>query len=175
MAANRVSCVPALLSELPDPMPTPAEFPLALRILDPRFERDWPLPAYATAASAGLDLRAALDAPLTLEPGATALIPSGLAIHIGDPGVCALVLPRSGLGHKHGIVMGNGTGLIDADYQGPLMISVWNRSQAAFTITPGDRIAQLVLLPVLRAQLNVVDTFSESARGAGGFGHTGVR
>jgi len=156
-------------------MPTPAEFPLALRILDPRFERDWPLPAHATAASAGLDLRAALDAPLTLDAGATALIPSGLAIHIGDPGVCALVLPRSGLGHKHGIVMGNGTGLIDADYQGPLMISVWNRSGAAFTIEPGDRIAQLVLLPVLRARLNVVDTFSESARGAGGFGHTGVR
>jgi len=119
-------------------------------------------------------LRAALDAPLTLEPGASALIPSGLAIHIGDPGVCALVLPRSGLGHKHGIVMGNGTGLIDADYQGPLLISAWNRSQSAFTIAPGDRIAQLVLLPVLRAQLNIVEAFSESARGAGGFGHTGV-
>jgi len=149
--------------------------PLQIRILDPRFEREWPLPAYATAASAGLDLRAALDAPLTLEPGAAALIPSGLAIHIGDPALCAVILPRSGLGHKHGIVLGNGTGLIDADYQGPLMISTWNRSQTAFTIEPGDRIAQLVLLPVVRAQLQVVETFSESARGSGGFGHTGVR
>jgi len=155
-------------------MLTPAPFPLEVRILDPRHANEWPLPGYATAASAGLDLRAALDAPLTLQPGATALIPSGLAIHIGDPGVCALVLPRSGLGHKHGIVMGNGTGLIDADYQGPLMISVWNRSAVAFTIEPGDRIAQLALLPVLRAQLHVVEAFAESARGAGGFGHTGV-
>jgi len=155
-------------------MLTPVPFPFEVRILDPRYANGWLLPTYATAASAGLDLRAALDAPLTLQPGATALIPSGLAIHIGDPGVCALVLPRSGLGHKHGIVMGNGTGLIDADYQGPLMISVWNRSASAFTIEPGDRIAQLVLLPVLRAQLHVVEAFAESARGAGGFGHTGV-
>jgi len=149
--------------------------PLQVRILDPRFEREWPLPAYATAASAGLDLRAALDAPLTLSPGAAALIPSGLAIHIGDPGLCAIILPRSGLGHKHGIVLGNGTGLIDADYQGPLMVSVCNRSQTSFTIEPGDRIAQLVLLPLIRAQLQIVDSFAESARGSGGFGHTGVR
>jgi len=148
--------------------------PVQVRILDPRFESQWPLPDYATAASAGLDLRAALAAPLTLQPGETALVPSGLAIHLGDPGLCAVVLPRSGLGHKHGIVLGNGTGLIDADYQGPLMISVWNRSQSAFTIAPGDRIAQLVLLPVLRAQWQVVEAFSDSARGTGGFGHTGV-
>lgn len=148
---------------------------LQVKVLDPRFGADWPLPAYATEASAGLDLRAAIDAPLTLAPGDTALVPSGLAIHIADPALCAVVLPRSGLGHKHGIVLGNGTGLIDADYQGPLMISVWNRGREAFTIEPGDRIAQLVLLPVVRAQLQVVDTFEDSARGEGGFGHTGVR
>jgi len=154
---------------------TTTPHPLQVRILDPRFERDWPLPAYATSASAGLDLRAALDAPLTLEPGAAELIPSGLAIHIGDPGLCAVILPRSGLGHKHGIVLGNGTGLIDADYQGPLMLSVFNRSQHAFRIEPGDRIAQLVLLPIVQATLEVVETFTQSARGSGGFGHTGVR
>jgi len=154
---------------------TTTPHPLQVRILDPRFEREWPLPAYATTASAGLDLRAALDSPLDLSPGDTALIPSGLAIHIGDPGLCALILPRSGLGHKHGIVLGNGTGLIDADYQGPLMISVFNRSQTAFIIEPGDRIAQLLLLPVVRAKLQIVETFDESSRGAGGFGHTGVR
>ncbi|MCF7222806.1 dUTP diphosphatase [Marilutibacter chinensis] len=148
---------------------------LELKILDPRFGDAWPLPAYATEASAGLDLRAALDAPLTLAPGDAALLPSGLAIHIGDPGLCAVILPRSGLGHKHGIVLGNGTGLIDADYQGPLMISVWNRGRQAFTIEPGDRIAQLVMLPIVRASLQVVDEFEASARGAGGFGHTGVR
>ncbi|WP_256645798.1 dUTP diphosphatase [Thermomonas paludicola] len=148
---------------------------LQVKLLDPRFGAEWPLPAYATEHSAGLDLRAALEAPLDLEPGAAALVPSGLAIHIGDPGLCAVILPRSGLGHKHGIVLGNGTGLIDADYQGPLMISVWNRSSVAFTIAPGDRIAQLVLLPVVRVALQVVDTFEESARGQGGFGHTGVR
>lgn len=118
---------------------------LELKILDPRYRGEWPLPAYATAASAGLDLRAALDAPLALQPGDTALVPSGLAIHLADPALCAVVLPRSGLGHRHGIVLGNGTGLIDADYQGPLMISVWNRSHAAYTIEPGDRIAQLVV------------------------------
>jgi len=148
---------------------------LQVKVLDARFGAAWPLPDYATEHSAGLDLRAALDAPLELLPGATALVPSGLAIHIGDPGLCAVILPRSGLGHKHGIVLGNGTGLIDADYQGPLMISVWNRSDVAFTIVPGDRVAQLVLLPVVRAALQVVDTFEESARGQGGFGHTGVR
>ena len=148
---------------------------LEVKVLDPRFGDDWPMPAYATDASAGLDLRAALDAPLLLEPGDTALIPSGLAIHLADPALCAVVLPRSGLGHRHGIVLGNGTGLIDADYQGPLMISTWNRGREPFTISPGDRIAQLVVLPIVRATLQVVDTFEESARGAGGFGHTGVR
>jgi len=148
---------------------------LQLKVLDPRFGAEWPLPAYATEASAGMDLRAALDAPLILAPGDAALVPSGLALHIGDPGLCAVILPRSGLGHKHGIVLGNGTGLIDADYQGPLLISVWNRGREAFSIQPGDRIAQLVILPVVRATFEVVDTFEDSARGAGGFGHTGVR
>jgi dUTP pyrophosphatase len=148
---------------------------LEIRLLDPRFGHDWPLPAYATEASAGLDLRAALEAPLVLAPGDAALIPSGLAIHIADPALCAVILPRSGLGHRHGIVLGNGTGLIDADYQGPLLISSWNRGREPFTIAPGDRIAQLVLLPIVRARLQVVDTFEHSARGAGGFGHTGVR
>ena len=148
---------------------------LEVKVLDPRFGDEWPMPAYATDASAGLDLRAALEAPLLLEPGDTALIPSGLAIHLADPALCAVVLPRSGLGHRHGIVLGNGTGLIDADYQGPLMISTWNRGREPFTISPGDRIAQLVVLPIVRATLQVVDTFEESARGAGGFGHTGVR
>ncbi len=146
-----------------------------VKLLDPRFGDEWPLPAYATPASAGMDLRAALDAPLTLQPGETALVPSGLAIHLADPHLCAVVLPRSGLGHRHGIVLGNGTGLIDADYQGPLLISVWNRGHEAFTMQPGDRIAQLVVLPIVRAQLQVVDTFADSTRGAGGFGHTGVR
>jgi dUTP pyrophosphatase len=148
---------------------------LQVKLLDPRFGDAWPLPAYATEASAGLDLRAALDAPLTLAPGDAALVPSGLSIHIADPGLCAVILPRSGLGHRHGIVLGNGTGLIDADYQGPLLISTWNRGRDAFTIEPGDRIAQLVILPIVRATFEVVDTFTDSARGAGGFGHTGVR
>ena len=148
---------------------------LELKVLDPRYGVEWPLPAYATAASAGLDLRAALDAALVLQPGDTALVPSGLAIHLGDPGLCAVILPRSGLGHKHGIVLGNGTGLIDADYQGPLLISVWNRGREVFTMQPGDRIAQLLVLPIVRATLQVVEEFETSARGAGGFGHTGVR
>ena len=148
---------------------------LQVKVLDPRIGGEWPLPDYATAHSAGLDLRAALDAPLALAPGQAVLVPSGLAIHIGDPGLCAMILPRSGLGHKHGIVLGNGTGLIDADYQGPLLISIWNRGREAFTITPGDRIAQLVVLPIARVSLQVVDTFTDSARGSGGFGHTGVR
>lgn len=148
---------------------------LQLKVLDVRFGGEWPLPAYATEASAGLDLRAALDAPLMLAPGDTALVPSGISIHIADPALCAVILPRSGLGHKHGIVLGNGTGLIDADYQGPLMISVWNRGREAFTMQPGDRIAQLVLLPVVRATLQVVEEFEASTRGAGGFGHTGVQ
>ena len=148
---------------------------LEVKLLDPRFGDAWPMPAYATAASAGLDLRAALDAPLVLQPGDAALVPSGLAIHLADPTLCALVLPRSGLGHRHGIVLGNGTGLIDADYQGPLLISLWNRGHEAFTIEPGDRVAQLVVVPIVRAALQVVDTFEESERGGGGFGHTGVR
>lgn len=148
---------------------------LEIKVLDPRIGGQWPLPAYATAASAGLDLRAALEEALTLQPGDTALVPSGLAIHLGDPGLCAVILPRSGLGHKHGIVLGNGTGLIDADYQGPLQISVWNRGREPFTMQPGDRIAQLVVLPIVRATLQLVDEFETSARGSGGFGHTGVR
>ena len=148
--------------------------PLQIKLLAPRFGDSWPLPAYATEASAGMDLRAALEAELVLAPGDAALVPSGVAIHIGDPGLCAVILPRSGLGHRHGIVLGNGTGLIDADYQGPLLISVWNRGREAFTIQPGDRIAQLVVMPIARVELEVVDTFAGSARGAGGFGHTGI-
>ncbi|MBB4129669.1 deoxyuridine 5'-triphosphate nucleotidohydrolase [Xanthomonas nasturtii] len=155
-------------------MSTPTQS-LQVKLLDPRFGDLWPLPAYATESSAGMDLRAALEAPMTLEPGDAALIPSGIAIHLADPQLCAVILPRSGLGHRHGIVLGNGTGLIDADYQGPLLISTWNRGRAAFTIEPGDRIAQLVILPIVRVGLQVVDTFVDSARGAGGFGHTGVR
>jgi dUTP pyrophosphatase len=148
---------------------------LQIKLLDPRFGGEWPLPEYATASSAALDLRAAIDAPLTIEPGQAELVPSGIAIHLADPGLCALVLPRSGLGHKHGLVLGNGTGLIDADYQGPLMISVWNRGREAFTMAPGDRIAQLVVMPIVRVALDVVEAFEDSARGAGGFGHTGLR
>lgn len=153
----------------------PMQHVLQVKVLDPRLGGEWPLPAYATESSAGLDLRAALDAPLELQPGATALVPSGLAIHIADAALCAVILPRSGLGHRHGIVLGNGTGLIDADYQGPLMISTWNRGPEAYTLMPGDRIAQLVVMPIVRAALQVVDTFEDSARGSGGFGHTGLR
>ncbi|MFZ2235876.1 MAG: dUTP diphosphatase [Dokdonella sp.] len=144
-----------------------------MKILDQRLGRDFPLPDYATEGSAGLDLRAMLHQPMTMEPGATALLPSGIAIHIGDPGLCAMILPRSGLGHKHGIVLGNLVGLIDADYQGPLQISVWNRSDVAFTIQPGDRVAQLVVMPVRRADFEMVDDFVASKRGEGGFGSTG--
>jgi dUTP pyrophosphatase len=146
---------------------------IAMKVLDARLGREFPLPAPATEGSAGVDLRAMLDVPLTLEAGASALIPSGIAIHIGDPTLCALVLPRSGLGHKHGIVLGNLVGLIDADYQGPLMISCWNRSDVAFTIAPGERVAQLVIVPVVRAAFEVVEDFSPSARGEGGFGSSG--
>jgi dUTP pyrophosphatase len=145
-----------------------------LKILDPRMGREIPLPSYATEGSAGMDLRAAIDAPLTLAPGHSELVPSGLAIHIGDPGWCAVILPRSGLGHKHGLVLGNLVGLIDADYQGPLMISCWNRGRESFTMQPGDRIAQLVFMPVAQARLNVVESFDPSQRGNGGFGSTGV-
>ncbi len=143
------------------------------KILDPRLGDAFPMPHYATDGSAGLDLRACIEAPLTLTPGATELIPTGMAIHIGDPAVAAVILPRSGLGHKHGIVLGNLVGLIDSDYQGPLMVSCWNRSTDAFSVEPGERIAQLVFVPVLRPQLERVESFAPSARGAGGFGHSG--
>jgi dUTP pyrophosphatase len=142
-----------------------------VKILDPRLREH--MPHYATAGSAGLDLRACLDAPLTLEPGQTALIASGMAIHIADPGYAALILPRSGLGHKHGIVLGNLVGLIDSDYQGQIFVSTWNRGQSAFTIQPLERLAQLVVVPVVQVAFNVVDAFDESSRGAGGFGSTG--
>jgi dUTP pyrophosphatase len=145
------------------------------RRLDPRLGGEFPLPAYATAQSAGMDLRAMIDQPLTLAPGEAQLVPTGLAIHIGDAGLCAVILPRSGLGHKQGLVLGNLVGLIDADYQGPLMVSLWNRGHLTVNIAPGDRIAQLVFVPVVRAALRQVDEFAVSARGEGGFGHTGVR
>jgi dUTP pyrophosphatase len=143
-----------------------------VRVLDERMASH--LPAYATAGSAGLDLRACIDAPIVLEPGQAALIPTGLAIHIGDPGLAAMLLPRSGLGHKHGIVLGNLVGLIDSDYQGPLMVSCWNRGVAVYTVQPLERIAQMVIVPVVQAQFRRVETFDQSARGAGGFGSTGA-
>jgi deoxyuridine 5'-triphosphate nucleotidohydrolase len=146
---------------------------LKVRILDPRIGRDIPLPAYATAGSAGMDLRACLDGPLELAPGRAELIPTGLAIHLDDPSLAAVILPRSGLGHKHGVVLGNLVGLIDSDYQGQLMVSCWNRSQSAFTVQPGERIAQLVVVPVVQVQLKIVEDFTATARGAGGFGHSG--
>ena len=146
---------------------------LQLKVLDARFGTQWELPAYATEHSAGLDLRAALDAPLTMQPGDAALVPSGLSIHIADPALCAVILPRSGLGHKHGIVLGNLVGLIDSDYQGELMVSCWNRGQTAFNIAVGERIAQLVLVPVVQAHFELVQEFDETQRGAGGFGHSG--
>ncbi|MEZ5498227.1 MAG: dUTP diphosphatase [Steroidobacteraceae bacterium] len=146
---------------------------LKLRILDPRLGRELPLPAYATDGSAGLDLRACIDADLVLAPGESTLVPTGLAIHLDDPGLAAVILPRSGLGAKHGIVLGNLVGLIDSDYQGQLMVSVWNRSRAAFTITPGERIAQMVIVPIVQVEFDIVDDFAATARGAGGFGHTG--
>jgi dUTP pyrophosphatase len=145
-----------------------------LKILDPRLGDSIPLPQAATIGSAGMDLRAAIEAPLTLQPGESMLVPSGMAIHIGDPGWCALIVPRSGLGHKHGLVMGNLVGVIDADYQGPLMISCWNRGTQPYTIEVGDRIAQLLLVPVAQARLKVVQEFAPSQRGEGGFGSTGV-
>ena len=142
-----------------------------VKVLDPRMAGQ--LPTYATAGSAGLDLRACIDAPLLLEPGQAALIPTGLAIHIGDPTLAAMLLPRSGLGHKHGIVLGNLVGLIDSDYQGPLMVSCWNRGSAAYTVQPMERIAQMVIVPVVQAVFREVAAFDDSARGAGGFGSTG--
>jgi dUTP pyrophosphatase len=144
---------------------------LDLKILDARMREQ--LPAYATTGSAGLDLRACLDEPLTLKPGETALVPTGLAIHVGDPGYAALILPRSGLGHKHGIVLGNLVGLIDSDYQGQLMISTWNRGETMFVLNPMERLAQLVIVPVVQAEFNIVDDFETSERGVGGFGSTG--
>jgi dUTP pyrophosphatase len=144
-----------------------------VRVLDARMSEH--LPAYATPGSAGLDLRACLDAPLVLAPGQSQLIPTGLSIHIGDPGLCAMLLPRSGLGHKHGIVLGNLVGLIDSDYQGPLMVSCWNRGQSAFTIEPMERIAQMVIVPVVQAAFRRVDAFDASSRGEAGFGSTGKR
>jgi len=147
---------------------------LQVRILDPRVGREFPLPHYATPGSAGLDLRACLDGPLTLAPGETVLIPTGLAIHLDDPRLAAVLLPRSGLGHKHGIVLGNLVGLIDSDYQGQVMVSCWNRGSVAFTIAPGERIAQMVVVPVVQVALEIVEQFTESHRGEGGFGSSGT-
>ena len=144
-----------------------------VRVLDARVGRDMELPRRATSGSAGLDLRACLDGPLTLEPGQAELVPTGIAVHLADPGLAAVLLPRSGLGHKHGIVLGNLVGLIDSDYQGPLMVSVWNRGARAYTIEPGERIAQMVVVPVVQVEFEVVEQFAATARGAGGFGSTG--
>jgi dUTP pyrophosphatase len=146
---------------------------LKVRVLDARIGHEFPLPAYATGGSAGLDLRACIEAPLRLEPGAAQLIPTGLSIWLEDPGLAAVILPRSGLGHKHGIVLGNLVGLIDSDYQGPLMVSCWNRGGVPYTVQPGERIAQLVVVPVVQVQLEVVDEFVASERGGGGFGSSG--
>ncbi|MBL4571147.1 MAG: dUTP diphosphatase [Alcanivorax sp.] len=146
---------------------------LQYRVLDPRLGDSIPLPHYATDGSAGLDLRAMVKEPLLLEPGQTELLPTGMAIHISDPGYAGMILPRSGLGHKHGIVLGNLVGLIDSDYQGELMVSCWNRGNQPFTVEPGERIAQLVIVPVMQVQLEQVDTFTNSERGSGGFGHSG--
>ena len=146
---------------------------IQLKILDERIGKEFPLPRYETSDAAGLDLRACIENSLTIEPGSTHLIPAGISIYIADPHIAAVILPRSGLGHKHGLVLGNLVGLIDADYQGPLMVSCWNRSNAAYNIEPGDRIAQLVFLPIVRTQFNIVDEFTHTQRGTGGFGHSG--
>ncbi|MEN8802439.1 MAG: dUTP diphosphatase [Thiogranum sp.] len=146
---------------------------IQLKILDSRIGGEYPLPDYATDGSAGMDLRACLDQTLTLEPGQTELLPTGIAIHISDPGLAAVLLPRSGLGHKHGIVLGNLVGLIDSDYQGQLYVSCWNRGSEPFSVEPGERIAQMIFVPVVRAGFEVVEDFADSNRGAGGFGHTG--
>ena len=148
---------------------------IQLKILDNRLGSEFPLPHYATDGAAGMDMRACLDAPLVIAPGETRLIPTGLAIHIQEPGLAAMLLPRSGLGHKHGIVLGNLVGLIDSDYQGELMVSCWNRGSTVFRIEPGERIAQLIVVPVVPFEFEVVDGFVETDRGAGGFGHTGTR
>jgi dUTP pyrophosphatase len=154
-------------------MDTSARRALRVRVLDARLGSEFPLPQYATAGSAGLDLRACIADHLTLSPGEAQLIPTGLAIHLEDPSLAAVILPRSGLGHKHGIVLGNLVGLIDSDYQGPLMVSCWNRGSASYQIQPGERIAQLVVVPVVQVALEIVEDFGASARGAGGFGHSG--
>ena len=146
---------------------------IQLKVLDPRLGTEFPLPDYATDGAAGMDLRACLDGDLVLAPGQTELIPTGIAIHLEDPGLAAVLLPRSGLGHKHGIVLGNLVGLIDSDYQGQIFVSCWNRGDSAFTVRPGERIAQMVLVPVVRASFELVEEFEASERGAGGFGHTG--
>ena len=146
---------------------------IELKVLDPRVGEEFPLPHYATDGSAGLDMRACIDASITVAPGETTLIPTGLAIHIGDPSLAAVLLPRSGLGHKHGLVLGNLTGLIDSDYQGQVFISCWNRGNASYEIQPGERIAQMVFVPVAQVEFKVVEEFDDSARGAGGFGHSG--
>lgn len=146
-----------------------------LKILDKRIGTEFPLPTYATTGSAGLDLRALIDAPLTVETGQTVLIPTGISVYIADPNLAAVILPRSGLGHKNGIVLGNLVGLIDSDYQGPLMVSLWNRSDKPFTVEIGDRIAQLVFVPVVQAQFNIVEEFMQTDRGEGGFGHSGKK
>lgn len=149
--------------------------PIELKILDSRIGSEFPLPAYATLGSAGMDLRAMIDTTMTIAPGETQLIPTGIAIHVADPGLAAVILPRSGLGHKHGIVLGNLVGLIDSDYQGPLMVSCWNRGDTPFTLEMGDRLAQLVFVPVVQAQFKLVDEFDSSDRGEGGFGHSGTK
>ena len=148
---------------------------IQLKILDPRLGTTFEMPDYATEGSAGMDLRACVDQNMLIAPGQTVLVPTGLSIYIADPALAAVLLPRSGLGHKHGIVLGNLTGLIDSDYQGPLMVSLWNRGDQAFTVQPGDRIAQMVFVPVVQAAFEVVDEFDSSARAEGGFGHTGVK
>ena len=154
-------------------METPGRRPLQVRILDARIGKEFPLPAYATNGSAGLDLRACIGAPLVLHPQSAELISTGLSIHVADPALAAVILPRSGLGHKHGLVLGNLVGLIDSDYQGPLLVSCWNRGTAAYTVQPGERIAQLVIVPVVQVELQIVERFSATDRGSGGFGHSG--